>query len=157
VVELERDGAARIREFLTAHRDGFPTLEAVADAVTAYNPVRRRPRNLDGLRKNVRRHADGRWYWHWDPAFIQIGDEPQRQADPERLRAAASTLRIPTLLVRGSESDVVSDAGVADMLRLIPTAESIMIPGAGHMVAGDDNDVFVTGLEAFLVSLERSR
>lgn len=61
VVELERHGVARILEFLAAHRDGFATLEEVADAIAAYNPVRRRPRNLDGLRKNVRQHADGRW------------------------------------------------------------------------------------------------
>jgi pimeloyl-ACP methyl ester carboxylesterase len=150
VIELEREGTARILDFLGAHRDGFATLEEVAEAIAAYNPLRDRPRNLDGLRKNVRRREDGRWYWHWDPAFIQIGDEPQREADPERLRAAAANLRVPTLLVRGGSSDVVSDDGVADMRRLIPAADTIVVPGAGHMVAGDDNDVFVTGVEAFL-------
>jgi non-heme chloroperoxidase len=154
VVQLEPDGAARILEFLAAHRDGFSTLEEVAEAVAAYNPIRRRPRNLDGLRKNVRLRADGRWYWHWDPAFIRIGDEPQRHTDPDRLRAAASSLRIPTLLVRGAQSDVVSDAGMADMTQLIPAAESIEIPAAGHMIAGDDNDVFVAGLETFLARLD---
>jgi non-heme chloroperoxidase len=153
VVEVERAGADRILEFLAAHRDGFATLEEVADAVTAYNPVRQRPRNLDGLRKNVRQRADGRWYWHWDPAFLQIADEPRRAARPDRLRAAAGAVQIPTLLVRGAESDVVSDAGVADMLRLIPRAESLVIPAAGHMVAGDDNDVFVAGIETFLSKL----
>jgi len=150
VPELERDGVARIREFLTAHRDGFATLDEVADAVAAYNPIRRRHRNLDGLRKNVRQREDGRWYWHWDPSFIQIGDEPQRRANPRRFRDAAARLRIPTLLVRGGQSDVVSEAGMADMLRLVPTAEVIEVAAAGHMVAGDDNDVFVAGLEAFL-------
>jgi pimeloyl-ACP methyl ester carboxylesterase len=153
VIELERAGAARILEFLAAYRDGFATLEEVAEAIAAYNPLRRRPRNLDGLRKNVRQHADGRWYWHWDPAFIQIGDESQRETDPGRLRAAASSLRIPTLLVRGGSSNLVSDAGIADMRRLIPTAASIVIPGAGHMVVGDDNDQFVAGVETFLGAL----
>jgi pimeloyl-ACP methyl ester carboxylesterase len=153
VIELERAGTAQILEFLGAHRAGFATLDEVADAIATYNPLRRRPRNLDGLRKNVRQHADGRWYWHWDPAFIQIGDEPQRETDPGRLRAAASSLRIPTLLVRGGSSNLVSDAGIADMQRLIPTAESIVIPGAGHMVVGDDNDQFVAGVEAFLDAL----
>ena len=153
VIELEREGADRILAFLAAHRDGFASLEDVADAIAAYNPLRRRPRNLDGLRKNVRLHADGRWYWHWDPAFIRIGDEAQREADPDRLRAAAAAVRAPTLLVRGGHSDVVSDAGVADMRRLIPAAQTALIPAAGHMVAGDDNDVFVAGIETFLSSL----
>ena len=154
VIEVERRGVARILEFLAAHREGFGTLAEVADAIAAYNPVRRRPRNLDGLRKNVRQRADGRWYWHWDPAFIQIGDEPQRQANPGRLRRAASSLLIPTLLVRGAQSDVVSDAGMADMLKLIPQAASIVISDAGQMVAGDDNDVFVSGVESFLDRLD---
>lgn len=153
VVQLEPAGTARIIEFLAAHQDGFASLDDVADAIAAYNPVRRRPRNLDGLRKNVRQHADGRWHWHWDPAFIEIDDEPQRRSDPARRRAAALKLGVPTLLVRGAQSDVVSDAGMADMLALVPHAESVEIPAAAHMVAGDDNDVFAASLESFLARL----
>jgi hypothetical protein len=40
----------------------------VADAIAAYNPHRKRPANLDGLRKSVRLGDDG--HWHWDPVFI---------------------------------------------------------------------------------------
>jgi pimeloyl-ACP methyl ester carboxylesterase len=154
VVQLEPDGVDRIVAFMAAHLGGFSSLEEVADAITAYNPIRRRPRSLEGLKKNVRLRPDGRWYWRWDPAFIRIADEPQRRVDPDRLRAAASQLSIPTLLVRGVQSDVVSDAGMADMMRLIQHAESVEIPAAGHMVAGDDNDVFATRLETFLSRLD---
>src|SRR6202044_3901411 len=102
---------------------GFASLEEVAVAIAAYNPLRRRPRNLDGLRKNVRQRADGRWYWHWDPAFMRVGDETQRRINPDRLRAAAQRIEIPTLLVHGAQSDVVREQGLDDMQRLIPTAE----------------------------------
>ena len=125
----------------------------MAAAIEAYNPARRRSRNLDGLRKNVRQRDDGRWYWHWDPAFISNDDEPQRRTDRQRLRRAASAITIPTLIVRGLQSDVVSDAGIADMQRLIPAAQIVEVPQAGHMVAGDDNDVFATRLTQFLASL----
>jgi non-heme chloroperoxidase len=154
VVEIDRAGRKRIIDFLTAHADGFASLDEVADAIAAYNPVRRRARNLDGLRKNVRRRSDDRWYWHWDPAFVAIGDEPQRRVDPQRLRRAALSLSIPTLLVRGGQSDVVTDAGLADMVTLMPAARTVVVPVAGHMVAGDDTDVFVAGLEDFLAGLE---
>jgi pimeloyl-ACP methyl ester carboxylesterase len=153
VVRPEPAGVARIRNFMTAHHDGFATLDEVADAIAVYNPVRKRARNLDGLRKNVRQREDGRWYWHWDPAFMRIDDEPQREADPERLEAAAERVTIPTLIVRGKQSDMISDAGISDMLRLIPHATSVDVGAAGHMVAGDDNDVFTSSLEAFLLSL----
>ena len=150
VVALEPVGVARIREFMSAHADGFATLDEVADAVAAYNPLRRRPRHLDGLRKNVRLREDGRWYWHWDPAFSHIDDEPQRRFDLRRLRVAAGAIRVPTLIVRGAQSEVVSDSGLADMLTLIPHARTIDVPLAGHMVAGDDNDVFVERRTEFL-------
>jgi pimeloyl-ACP methyl ester carboxylesterase len=154
VVKVEPAGVERIHEFMTASPEGFGSLDEVADAIAAYNPVRRRARNLDGLRKNVRQGDDGRWYWHWDPAFMRIGDEPQRKIDPARLGAAAASVSIPTLIVRGARSDVVSDAGLADMLRRIATAKAADVAAAGHMVAGDDNDVFATALETFLTGLD---
>jgi pimeloyl-ACP methyl ester carboxylesterase len=154
VVRVELKGVARIRDFMAATPEGFASLEEVADAIAAYNPLRPRPRNLDGLRKNVRQRADGRWYWHWDPAFMRIDDEPQRRIDPERLRVAASHLDIPTLIVRGAQSDVVSDEGLADMLQLVPHAQAVGVQAAGHMVAGDDNDVFAARLDAFLTQVE---
>jgi non-heme chloroperoxidase len=154
VVRIEAEGVARIRDFMTARSDGFSSLEEVADAIAAYNPLRPRPRSLDGVRKNVRQHADGRWYWHWDPAFMRIDDEPRRRADPERLRLAASRLTIPTLIVRGAKSDIVSERGLADMLQVVPHAQAVDVQAAGHMVAGDDNDVFAARLGAFLDQID---
>ncbi len=153
VIEVEPKGVDRIRDFMTANPYGFADLDEVADAIAAYNPLRKRPTNLDGLRKNVRQGADGRWRWHWDPAFMRIGDEPKRQIDPPRLERAAAKVQAPTLIVRGAHSDVVSDAGMADMLRRIPAAEVADVAAAGHMVAGDDNDVFATALEGFLARI----
>lgn len=151
VVNVERQGIDRIKKFMTDHVDGFASLAEVADAVAAYNPSRARPASLDGLRKNVRLRDDGRWYWHWDPEFIRSDDdEPRRHTDPERLAAAARTVTVPTLIVRGGKSDVVSDDGIAAMLDLVPHAEVADVSAAGHMVAGDDNQVFAAAIEDFL-------
>jgi non-heme chloroperoxidase len=153
VVDPAAAGVQRILDFMAARPDGFADLEEAADAIAAYNPNRPRPRNLDGLRKNLRRGEDGRWRWHWDPQFLNIRDEPQRQADRARLRAAARALSVPTLLVRGARSDVVSDESLAAMRALVPHAEVVDVHAAGHMVAGDDNDVFASSLEAFLAGV----
>ena len=150
VVHAEPAGVARITSFMRAHQDGFAGLEDVADAIAAYNPGRGRPSNLDGLRKNVRLHDDGRWYWHWDPAFMQIDKELVRDAHSDRLAKAAARINVPTLIVRGRHSDIVSDAGMAEMKRLVPHAATVDVDSAGHMVAGDDNDVFTASLEQFL-------
>ncbi len=158
VVAVEPVGVQRIQDFMTASPDGFASLKEVADAIAAYNPARKRPTNLEGLKKNVRLGPDGRWRWHWDPAFMRIGDEPQRHIDRARLEAAAAGVTIPTLIVRGGKSDVVSDEGIEDMQRRIPQAQLADVAVAGHMVAGDDNDVFTAALERFLggVAGERS-
>lgn len=152
VVDVEPEGIERIKKFMTDHTGGFESLDDVADAIAAYNPERKRTRNLDGLRKNVRQRDDGRWYWHWDPVFIASGDEARRKTDPERLSAAARKVTVPTLIVRGGKSDVVSDAGIESMLKLVPHAEVADVSAAGHMVAGDDNQVFESAIDNFLVS-----
>ncbi len=151
---IEPDGAARIGAFMRSAPGGFENLEAVADAVTAYQPHRRRPANVENLRRNVRHGRDGRLYWHWDPAIMR-----HRRAvhgpDPlyDRLSAAARRITVPTLLVRGALSDVVSAAGMAELSSLMPTARAIDVAGAAHMVAGDDNAVFMAETTDFLNSV----
>jgi pimeloyl-ACP methyl ester carboxylesterase len=122
--------------------------------VQAYNPHRPRPRSLEGLKKNVRRRADGRWYWHWDPRYLQFGDQPTRNAATPRLYRAAGNVTVPTLLVRGSHSDIVTSEGAAELLELIPSAR-VVEAAAGHMVAGDDNDIFATHVVDFLTNQVR--
>ena len=147
----EPAGVERILTFMRSAPDGFDSLEDVADAIAAYNPHRPRPASLDGLRKNVRQGSDGRWRWHWDPAFLTVPDEAHRELREARLDAAARAVDVPTMLVRGKASDVVSAEGAEHLRSLIPHAV-IREARAGHMVAGDDNDVFVTEVVDFLQS-----
>jgi pimeloyl-ACP methyl ester carboxylesterase len=149
---LEPEGVARIGAFMLRHLDGFASLEDVADAVAAYNPHRPRPSDLSGLRKNVRQHDDGRWYWHWDPRFMTPGriDEPRSIRNEDRLERAAQALTLPVLLVRGRHSDVLSEAGARNLQALVPHARFVDVAGAGHMVAGDRNDVFNDAVVGFL-------
>jgi pimeloyl-ACP methyl ester carboxylesterase len=149
---LEEKGIERIAEFMLGNLDGFASLEEVADAVAAYNPHRPRPTDLSGLRKNVRLRDDGRWYWHWDPAFLLGGrqDEPRSVRNEGRLEDAARALTVPTLLVRGRQSDVLSAEGARQTLELIPHARLVDVGGAGHMVAGDRNDAFNDAVIEFL-------
>ena len=140
VPKFEKDGSARIRDFMFSNVDGFDTLEEAADAVAAYLPHRPKPRSPEGLKKNLRLR-DGRWYWHWDPAFLtKPGDDPFTRAD--KLEQAAINLEIPILLIRGKLSDVVSADGVKDFLGKVPEAEFVELSDAGHTAAGDDNDAF---------------
>ncbi len=149
VPRIDPVGSAKIIGFMVAHLDGFATLDEAADAVAAYNPHRPRPRDPSGLKKNLRLR-DGRYYWHWDPRFVA---DNRRLEPPEFVDAmlqAAGGIRTPTLLVRGMQSDIVSEAGVEEFRRHMPSLQVYDVHGAGHMVAGDKNDAFNKGVIEFL-------
>lgn len=152
---MEVEGRNRIGEFMTSHLDGFASLDEAADAIAAYNPHRPRPTDLSGLAKNLRQREDGRWAWHWDPAFVlgKFGSADETRSsviDPERLARGVDSLRVPTLLVRGRQSDLLSEEGARDFLARVPHAEYADVAGAGHMVAGDRNEVFNQAILGFL-------
>jgi non-heme chloroperoxidase len=145
---IEKQGVDNIQAFMRRNPSGFASLEEVADAISAYQPHRPRPTRLHGLAKNVRLGDDGRYRWHWDPRFLSATrDLDKRQ---RRLEACARSLVVPTLLIRGGLSDVLTDKGVEEFRKLCPKSEYVEIGAAGHMVAGDRNDVFADAIASFL-------
>jgi pimeloyl-ACP methyl ester carboxylesterase len=151
---MEQAGVDRIVGFMLDRVEtGFATLDEAADAIADYQPHRTRPTDLSGLAKNLRIGEDGRWRWHWDPAMF-LGPRPLgTDVALERFDDAARALRVPTLLVRGRMSDLVSEETARHFLELRPDAGYVDVSGAGHMVAGDRNDAFTAAVVDFLTSL----
>jgi pimeloyl-ACP methyl ester carboxylesterase len=143
-------GIERISRFMQSGLDGFDSLEQAAEAIAAYTPQRTKRVNPSGLMK-VLRQRDGRWYWHWDPQLIR---QERTEVVPDRLSGlldvAMSNIHVPTMLVRGLLSDVVTQEGVDDLLARIPDATVVEVEGAAHMIAGDKNDAFSDSVVTFL-------
>jgi pimeloyl-ACP methyl ester carboxylesterase len=139
----------------TTSETGFGSLEEAADVVAAYQPGRVRTKNLEGLKKNLRLRDDGRWRWHWDPAFMDVrGDDDQdHDTRHEKLVHAAKGLECPVLLIRGRKSDLVTDAEVEEFMATVPHANYVDVADAAHMVAGDVNDVFTAAVLEFLATV----
>lgn len=144
---LNREGVNHIFEFMN-HRmnEGFASLDEAADMIAEFTG-RPRKRSVQGLEKNLRLR-DGRYYWHWDPNFFNLGKD--RKAKPNRLVDAVKNITVPVLLVRGQMSDVVTQAQVDEFFQLLPHAEYVDVEHARHMVAGDRNDIFTASVMAFL-------
>ncbi|WP_201764712.1 alpha/beta fold hydrolase [Vreelandella titanicae] len=150
---IRQEGADKVLGFMAENVDtGFASLQDAADAVARYLPHRPRPKNLDGLAKNLRQKADGRYYWHWDPRFVASSQRSQGDGRTQRMEAAAQSLTVPALLIRGTNSELVDAAAVQRFAELVPHAEIVDIAGAGHMVAGDRNDRFNSTILEFLQS-----
>ncbi len=151
---MEQVGAERIRAFMVERAyEGFGSLEEVAAMVAAYNPHRPPTADVNGLRKNLR-ERDGRFYWHWDPKFMDpdAGMMPIEISDTDRLHAAVERMvaDVPVMLVRGRVSDLVSEEKAAEFIARFPTVEFVDVSGAGHMVAGDRNDAFTAAVIDFI-------
>lgn len=146
----ERAGMQRVRDFMASGLDGFSSPEEAADAVAAYNPSRKRPATVTGLKRNLRQLENGRWYWHWDPGMLDIDIDEERARMARTFDALEAASSVPVLLVRGLESDVVTDRTVAEFKARIPDIEIADVGGAGHMVAGDRNDAFNDTVIGFL-------
>lgn len=155
VPDMDPSGAERIHNFMADKMvDGFSSLDEVADMIAEFNPHRPRPADLDGLRNNLRRRGD-RWFWHWDPQFIDgtAAHPPLEVTDVERLHDAVAAILadgVPMLLVRGQVSDLVSHQRATEFLERFPQVEFVDVEGAGHMVAGDRNDLFADAVLEFL-------
>lgn len=150
---MDQTGVARIRGFMRENmEDGFASLQDAADAIARYLPHRQRPSSLDGLRKNLRFGDDGRYRWHWDPAFMDetSGVRADSQSYMETVMAKLPDLHLPVLLVRGMNSEIVQEEHAREFVELTPNARMIDVGGAGHMVAGDRNDIFADAILDFL-------
>jgi pimeloyl-ACP methyl ester carboxylesterase len=153
VPNMAAEGLDRIRSFMSAGHAGFSSVEEASATVLRYLPGRRPTSSPRGLKRNLRLGADGRWYWHWDPAFHAGSKHRADQGMFARMAAAVRNIRIPVLIVSGSGSEVVSDGGVAELKQLIPQAQWVQVPGATHMVAGDQNDAFNSAVSGFVRDL----
>jgi pimeloyl-ACP methyl ester carboxylesterase len=150
---MKPSGVAAVQGFMRAKAaEGFASPEEAAAAIAAYLPHRPKPKSFDGLRKNLRKAADGRFYWHWDPAFLD-GPFPI-ETDRYKVEAvaleAAHALGVPSLLVRGTNSELVGETEAREYLTAAKGSEFVDVKDARHMVAGDSNSVFTTAVLDFL-------
>ena len=146
-------GSDRIVSFMLSGEAGFESLEDVATSISDYLPHRQKPKDLQGLKKNLRLKEDGKYYWHWDPRFIRRRPGSRDKGYFDLQLKAAQKVVVPTLLMRGALSDVVTMEDVEYFLSVIGHAKFVEIEKAAHMIAGDRNDGFAEEAIKFLRSL----
>jgi pimeloyl-ACP methyl ester carboxylesterase len=152
--QLEDEGVEKIIEFLSAH-ESFGSLEEAADAIAEYLPFRNKPQDPQRLTRNMRQRPDGRWEWkHGIHRRVQGPEGLARLRNWREVitgvEDAARGLRCPVLVLRGSESDVLSDEGAEAVTALIPDARLEVIERAGHLAAGDNPRSTVSLISRFL-------
>jgi pimeloyl-ACP methyl ester carboxylesterase len=150
---LEVAGVRRIAAFLSEH-ESFADLDEAAAAIAAYLPNRTVTQGR--LTRNLRQRADGRWVWKHGlgrrirARGVTVDAEHGAAAVVAGLDDDLRGLDRPTLVLRGAESDVLSESGADELLALLPDARYARISGAGHLAAGDNPASFVGLVTRFL-------
>jgi pimeloyl-ACP methyl ester carboxylesterase len=138
--------AEPIIEFVSGP-ESFASFDEILQRTIRYNPTRTVSSLRRGVLHNAKQLPDGSWTWRWDPVRNWAGEGGP---DFARLWADVEAIRAPLLLVRGGLSGVVSDDDVVELLRRQPTAEVVVVEGAGHSVQGDRPVELARLIEGFL-------
>jgi esterase len=124
-----------------------------------FNPRRSIENIRDRMRTRLRQTEGGKWTWKFDKRFrqkdsgLRVGSELSNDESWQLFRQ----VRVPTLLVRGSESDVLTEEVAQRAAREMPQARLVTVAGAGHSVPGDNPDDFTAAVREFLQDVEAGR
>src|SRR5262249_12970510 len=78
-----------------------------------------------------RQGSDGCWVWKMDPAYIEQRVKRGAPARPA-VWPALETLACPTLVIWGTESDVLSETQAKRMVTALPKGELVAVPATGQ-------------------------
>jgi pimeloyl-ACP methyl ester carboxylesterase len=137
--EPDPAAARAILDFLDGP-ETFDSFEEILQRTVRYNPGR----SVSSLRRGILHNAlelpDGIWQWRHRRHRRAL-----RPPDPDEAAQLAAALwadlraiTVPVRLVRGlAEGSVVTDGHVATLREVLPSADVVGVPGAGHSVQGD--------------------
>ena len=152
--ENMRAGSQNIRNFVQ-QEDELDSVDEFVQRVLQYNP-RRDPVQVRGsIMHNLKQLPNGRWTWKYDRRLRQPGGR-RFQHDPDttkRLWGYLERLECPTLVVRGSQSDIVALDTADGMHQRIPNGRLATVEKAGHLVMGDNPSGFERVVTEFLLDV----
>jgi pimeloyl-ACP methyl ester carboxylesterase len=145
--DVKAEGRRHIQEFLEG-TDTFDTFEWLVERVHEYNPRRPVEQIRGSLINNLKQLEDGRWTWKHDRRR-GIRRDRGGEMNEEAWRDLAQ-VAVPTLLVRGAESYILSEETAARMRTVLRDSNFVEVPNAGHLVPSDNPVVFERVVRAYL-------
>jgi esterase len=150
--EVQSQGTERFTSFVADPGPG--TLDDFLKRAHAFNP-RRDPRLLRySLRHNLRQLPDETWTWKYDPRRITPEYFACIIRNLKQLRDHTQAITCPVLVVRGADSDVLTDAQAADFAAALPNGRWAKVQAAGHNVQSDNPRELVGVITEFLTDID---
>ena len=130
---VNADKARYISDFVNGP-SSFDNFEELLERTITHNPTRSVSSLRRGILHNAVQQNDGTWVWRHQRHPRSELTAP----DVGDLWAKLGELTMPVTLLRGmAPGSVVDDDDEAELLRRLPGATVIHVPGAGHSIQGD--------------------
>ncbi len=155
--EAAREGVENIMRF-TRGPDELDFDEFVQNAMR-FNSRRTEENIRERMGHRLRPLENGKWTWKFDKRFRE-GEGAVRsgsQLSADELRERFHALTPPVLLVRGAQSDILSQEVAEGVVAEMRAARLVVVPEAGHSVPGDNPDGFTNAVTEFLDDVEAGR
>lgn len=146
--ELVASGLKRIMTGAQAN-DVFESRDAAFEVSRASNPRAPEVHLRHRVWHALMRTESGQWTYRYDRALRDPGN-PRPRITPEEGWRMISRVNVPTLIVRGGDSDILSVETAQRMARDIPNARVVEVRDAGHSVPLDQPDGFLESVRGFL-------
>ena len=130
-------GTRRIQDFVNGVE--LDTIDEFVERALKFNPKRDRDLLRGSLLHNLRRLPNGRWTWKYDRRHYVRPRDASKVADFSKdTWACVPEISCPVLVVRGSESDILSAEAAHSFADSFPSARLVEVSRAGHTVQGDN-------------------
>ena len=150
---MQRAGSERMRRFVQGD-DELDSVDAFVKRVQEYNPRRPADQIRGSIMHNLKELPSGKWTWKYD----KVLRSPDRKAPGKDYAALLweqiDSLDLPTLVVRGGQSDMIDLETADELHRRIEGSSLATVEGAGHLVMGDNPSDFQTAVRDFINGLD---
>jgi len=152
--ETSADGADDMHRF--THADDEMGFDEFVERAHRANPRRSLENIRERMQQRLRPTGDGKWTWKFDRRFrndrdaLRLGSSMTADQEWDLLRG----IRAPSLVVRGADSDVLSQEAAEHLAAEMSHARLVVVPDAGHSVPGDNPDDFAAVVLDFLSGVE---
>jgi pimeloyl-ACP methyl ester carboxylesterase len=145
--EIVASGATRIRAGARAN-DIFLSRDEAFAAARALNSLPPEAHHRHRVDYSLMRTSDGSWTYRFDRALRS--PNTLRPRDPEAAWRSCANMNVPTLLIRGGLSDILSSEVAERMIETIPDARLALVANSGHAVPLDEPEGFLAAAREFL-------
>ena len=154
--EVLRSGIETIRRLL-ASGSSFTSLDDAVESFRKFFPYATTEQIERRVRASLTVNDDGVYVWDFDPI---LRDPTSRPPDPDPgqrrlsdLWDCADRVQCPTMIVRGSETDMLTPEAIQRLHRRVSGSRVSLIEDAGHSVPTDQPAALSLNIREFLQSI----